>query len=308
MSGESIIVKPVEPVKTVKPVESVLPVEPVEPVKPVESVLPVEPVKLELPEFIVVVPYRDRSNHRALFTQMMPYILEGKRYEIVFTHQCDKRPFNRGAMKNTGFLYLKKFYPNEYKNITIVFNDVDVMPWYKDQFDYKTVPGEVKHFFGFGWALGGIIAINAGDFERINGFPNIWSWGLEDNILEKRCNVAGIKINRENMVLFDTENKNIINLQHGGVRLLSDYIGPKYTLDTGVDGIKSLYNMNLDVVKITNNIVEVKVTTFETGESLSSPFVKFAKLTNVNERPPVSFNAKMRLKSNTIRRRTLKFN
>jgi len=277
---------------------------------PVEEKTSVEEtpvVEAVVPEFIVVVPYRDRPNHRAVFMQMMPYILEGKRYEIVFTHQCDTRPFNRGAMKNTGFLYLKKFYPNDYKNITIVFNDVDVMPWYKDQFDYKTVPGEVKHFFGFGWALGGIIAINAGDFERINGFPNIWTWGLEDNILEKRCIRAGIKINRENMVLFDNENKNIINLQHGEVRLLSDYIGPKYGLDAGVDGINSLYNMNLDVVKITNNIVEVKVKSFETGESLNSPFVKSAQLTDMSKRPPVTFNAKMRLKSNTLRRRTLMF-
>jgi len=256
-----------------------------------------------IPEFIVVVPYRDRENHRALFTQMMPYILEGRQYKIIFTHQCDQRPFNRGAMKNAGFLYLKKFWPDDYKNITIVFNDIDSMPWYKEQFGYKTVPGEVQHYFGYKWALGGIIAINAGDFERINGFPNIWTWGLEDNILEKRCLKAGIKINRENQVLISRENKNIISLNHGNVRLLSDYIAPKYYQDTGMNGVYSLYNMKLDVVNIANNIVEVKVHTFQTGESLNSPFVKTMESVDLSTRPPVTFNKMMNIR--TKRRKTL---
>lgn len=260
-----------------------------------------------IPEFLIVVPYRDRPNHRAVFMQMMPYVLEGTRYEIVLTHQCDTRPFNRGAMKNTGFLYLKRFYPNDYKNITIVFNDIDVMSWYKGQFDYKTVPGEVKHLYGYAWALGGIVAINAGDFERINGFPNIWTWGLEDNILEKRCLRNGIKINRDNQVLINEENKNIINLHHGTVRMLSDYIGPKYSMDNGTDGIRSLYNMKLDVEIITDKIVEVKVKTFETGESLNSPFVKTSKLTDLSKRRHVRFDARMRIKSHNIKRKTLMF-
>lgn len=256
-----------------------------------------------VPEFIVVVPYRDRPHHRAVFTQMMPYILEGRQYQIVFTHQCDKRPFNRGAMKNAGFLYLKRVWPNDYKNITIVFNDIDAMPWYKEQFGYKTKPGEVQHYFGYTWALGGIVAINAGDFERINGFPNIWTWGLEDNILEKRCLKAGIKINRDNQVLVNNKNTNIINLSHGNVRLISDYIAPKFDNDVGIDGFNSLYNMNLGIVNITNNIVEVKVYTFETGESLNSPFVQTMELIDLSKRKPIMFDKKVII--HPIKRKTL---
>ena len=95
-------------------------------------------------------------------------------YEIYFAHQCDNRPFNRGAMKNLGFIAIKNKYPNHYKDITFIFNDVDTFPGEKGMIDYITTPGIVKHYYGFNFALGGIFSICGADFEKAKGFPNFW--------------------------------------------------------------------------------------------------------------------------------------
>jgi len=235
-------------------------------------------VKEVVPEIVVIVPYRDRAPQRFAFTRIMPHILEDKNYQIAFVHQRDKRPFNRGAMKNLGFYYVKQTYPEHYKDITIVFHDVDNLPWYKDQFSYQTTKGIINHFYGFTRALGGIFAIKGVDFEQVNGFPNIWTWGLEDNIMNLRCGKLGKHVIRPQFVSSEKDNKNIVGLWHGWDRLINTHIENKYKYDNGSDGIRSLSNIVYNVVPDGDNIVEVNVTAFSTGESLNSPFVSGAKM------------------------------
>ena len=110
------------------------------------------------------------------FTVYMKFLLEDmptEKYRIYFVHQCDNRPFNRGAMKNIGFLAIRNMYPNEYKNITLVFHDVDNLPYTKGILNYDTRPGAVKHFFGYSFSLGGIVSrretLNARAGIRISG-------------------------------------------------------------------------------------------------------------------------------------------
>ena len=62
-----------------------------------------------------IIPYRNRLAEKANFINHMSKILEGQDFKFIFVHQKDKRQFNRGAMKNIGFLYIRKTNPSAYK-------------------------------------------------------------------------------------------------------------------------------------------------------------------------------------------------
>jgi N-terminal region of glycosyl transferase group 7/N-terminal domain of galactosyltransferase len=163
-----------------------------------------------VPKFVFIVPYRDREKDYLVFSEKIKYILEDvprADYAIHYVHQCDAREFNRGAMKNIGFMAMRDRYPSDYRDITFVFNDVDTLPLLKNTFDYETVPGTIKHFYGFTFTLGGIVSITGGDFEMLNGFVNLWAWGFEDNALNNRAVAAGLNIDRS--VFFPIADKNV---------------------------------------------------------------------------------------------------
>ena len=91
-----------------------------------------------IPKVVFVVPYRNRPQHKFFFSNYLTSVLKGSlNYEIYFSHQCDARAFNRGATKNIGFLAVKQKYPDDYQNITFVFNDIDTVP-FSNIFDYIT--------------------------------------------------------------------------------------------------------------------------------------------------------------------------
>ena len=165
-------------------------------------------------------------------------------YEIYFVEQKNTLPFNRGAMKNIGFLALKYKYPNHYKDITFVFNDVDTVPYSKNIIDYTTTSGIVKHFYGFKFALGGIFSIRGDDFEKTNGFPNFWSWGGEDNYMQKRVEHVGLYIDRS--VFFNIMDKNILQLCDGIKRLICRKEAATVVNMTTADGIITIRNLNYE--------------------------------------------------------------
>ena len=175
--------------------------------------------EIKIPKRIFIVPYRNRAQHKFFFSKYMSFILEDKDdYEIFFSHQCDARTFNRGAVKNIGFIAARNKYPEHYKDITFIFNDVDTIPFNKI-FNYETNHGVVKHYYVFKYALGGIVVIKGSDFERTNGFPCFWGWGMEDNVLQKRCERMGIKIDRS--VFYNIGSPEILQLFDGISRIIS---------------------------------------------------------------------------------------
>lgn len=222
-----------------------------------------------IPKLVFIIPYRDREQEYKFFSQHMQNVLEDipmTDYKIYYVHQMDKRDFNRGAMKNIGFLVIKKLYPNDYKNITLVFNDIDTMPYYKNFLNYETEFNNIKHFYGFQNSLGGIFSIKAGDFEKISGFPNFWSWGFEDNLLQKRAMEANINIDRSEF--YPPFDPNICHIKDGVTRTVNRKEFDRYMSDTK-EGLHSIYGLEYNIVDSTGFI---NVTSFFTGNEPKSEF------------------------------------
>jgi hypothetical protein len=221
---------------------------------------------LIIPKKVFIVPYRDRAENRAEFLHLMTTVIledETEPYEIYFAHQCDTRPFNRGAMKNIGFLAIKQKYPLHYKEMTFIINDVDTYPAKKGLIDYTTTAGTVKHYHGFTYTLGGIFAIKGADFEKCRGFPNFWGWGLEDNLMQTRCEQAGLIIDRSIFYpIGDTVN--ILRPFDGFIKTVSRRDGTVYKWGTP-DTFLHIRNLNYSIAQYNNltNVFMVNIATFD---------------------------------------------
>lgn len=192
---------------------------------------------------VFVIPYRNREHQKHFFDHYINYLLEDvdpSTYEIVFAHQNNNLPFNRGALKNIGFLYAKEKY-SYYKDIVFVFNDIDTLPYKKGLLDYRLQKNEVKHFYGFKFCLGGIVAIRGEDFERINGFPSFWYWGWEDTVLYERALSAHLHINRSQYYEFG--DSSILHLMDGIYKDVSLKTRDLYNQGIILDGLNTLQNI-----------------------------------------------------------------
>jgi hypothetical protein len=205
----------------------------------------------KIPKRVFIVPYRNRVQHKFFFSKYMSFILEhSDDYEIYFSHQCDVRTFNRGATKNIGFLAVKEKYPEHYKNITFIFNDVDTIPFNKI-FDYETTHGNIKHYYGFKYALGGIVVIKGSDFEMTNGYPCFWGWGMEDNALQKRCDALKLKVDRT--IFYNIGSPEILQLFDGISRIISKKDPWRGENDNGIDGIKTIKQLKYTIDEKSEN-------------------------------------------------------
>lgn len=216
---------------------------------------PTTPPPARPPKWAFLVPYRDREPHRFFFQNYMTYLMEDHvehdgatgDYLVLFVEQMDARPFNRGAMKNIGFLAIKGMFPDAYKDVVLVFNDVDVLPYTKNLLRHEPPAGggTILHHYGFEFALGGIFSIRASDFEKMNGFANYWTWGFEDNLLQNRAQRHGIHVDRSNF--FPLNDMRILHINDGYKKSLNRTYMYELISDTGGNGISTLQNVEYDV-------------------------------------------------------------
>lgn len=202
----------------------------------------------DIPSLIFIVPYRNRELEKIHYSIYINYLLEDCKfhYEIYYSEQSqDNRPFNRGAVKNIGFLAIKNKYPNNYRDITFVFNDIDTLPFKKNKINYLTSSGLVKHYYGYKYTLGGIFSIVGSDFEKIGGFPNLWGWGLEDNIIQKKIEKNNITIDRSQF--YPIKSREFININSGQYKTMNrsevDMI-----FKNKYDDIYGISNLNYNII------------------------------------------------------------
>ena len=220
---------------------------------------------------VFIVPYRDREPQKAIFLSHMKTLLKGEKdYEIIFAHQKDKRKFNRGGMRNIAFIYVKKTY-NNWKDITLVFHDIDYLP-YKKMFNYDTLQGVVTHFYGLKPAFGGIWAIKGIDFEKIGGFPNYWAWGFEDNKIRSEWIKSGGKINYDQFVEYTDARIVKLDCSNYGhdTRIVNKH-NLWYAQNANyISGYHTIRDLKYDVKVIENNIKMLDITKFYTEKKESS--------------------------------------
>jgi len=235
-----------------------------------------------IPSIIFIVPYRHRTQHRKFFTNYIEIVMKDyPRYswDYYFAHQVDERPFNRGAMKNIGFLAIKQKYPMHYKDITFVFNDVDTLPCDKGIINYETQQGYIKHFYGYEYTLGGIVSVKGSDYERINGFPNFWGWGQEDNCLNIRALRNKLIIDRS--TFFKSGDHSILQLYDGLTKTITRSNDEISKNDNGFDGIRTIRQLNIEFVD-----KDIVVRHFDTPRKWDQENYKpISILPNNNKRP-----------------------
>jgi len=138
----------------------------------------------------IVVPYRNRADHfNEFMSDAIPYFdSTGIDYRVIVVEQDDAAAFNRGMLCNIGFKEAKKL-----KCDYVVFHDIDMIPIDVD-YSYSNHPVHLAtDNIPFDTYFGGMTLFPIEDFEKINGFSNLyWGWGYEDDDLRYRCDRHGV--------------------------------------------------------------------------------------------------------------------
>jgi hypothetical protein len=151
----------------------------------------------------IVIPYRNRADHLNKFVPLVrAYFARDKLdreipYRVLVIEQEHGLPFNRGALKNVGFVLGRN------ESAYTCFHDVDYLPVWAD-YSYPRIPTSIV-WYGANHTIdhtletffGAVVLIDNKQFSMVNGYSNsYWGWGYEDDDLRNRFGSAGIRIGR----------------------------------------------------------------------------------------------------------------
>jgi hypothetical protein len=161
----------------------------------------------------IIVPYRERRQHLDQFVpHMRAYFARDKLdkdidYRVLIVEQETGLPFNRGALKNAGFLLA------EAQSDYCCFHDIDYLPiwadyspadrptpivWYGAE-ERPIAPGRTKLVAKHNLALffGGALIVPNSIVRAVNGYSNdYWGWGWEDEDVKARFATLNIATGR----------------------------------------------------------------------------------------------------------------
>jgi hypothetical protein len=144
-----------------------------------------------------IIPYRNRKEHLDEFIRRFNEYTKDIDAQFYIVHQFYAGDFNRGALRNIGFMEFCKLRPDG----LFIFHDVDTYPTYWGSIQYDTKLGEIRHPIGYPKInLGSICCFWKPEFEKVNGYPNYWGWGIEDVTIMYRAINLKIHIDEENIV------------------------------------------------------------------------------------------------------------
>jgi len=156
----------------------------------------------------VIIPFRNRERQLKIFLRHMHPVLyrQSLFYQIFVIEQSGDDPFNRAGLFNIGFKEALKTADFN----CFVFSDVDLLP--EDDRNSYGCPTSPRHMsvaidkfdyrLPYEGIFGGVGAFKREDFEKINGFSNLfWGWGGEDDDLYARIRARGFKLTRPSMMI-----------------------------------------------------------------------------------------------------------
>jgi hypothetical protein len=204
-----------------------------------------------------IIPYRNRKEHLTEFVNRFSKYREENNLDAEFyvVHQMNSAKFNRGALNNIGFLEVCKTRPDE----LFIFHDVDTYPTYWGSIQYDTQLGQIRHpicdRYNAPRNLGTICCFWKNEFERVNGFPNYWGWGIEDNTILLRVTRLGLYVDESNGVDLN-DPKRCFNPGH--------YRSPKNNDSAKIN--TELYKQELESTDMGNGLSAIEYTVLSSFE------------------------------------------
>ena len=151
----------------------------------------------------ILIHYRNRKEHLDSYLRSIESYNTHTPYEMIVVEQEEGKPFNRGLMKNIGFMLRNP--ESEY----VIFNDDDYIPTESMFLEYMKKTEVCRYLSAHHRCLGPVVGFHPKCFENTNGFPNvIFEWGVEDRILFYRTIHKGYNIKYENNTL---DNRSVVN-------------------------------------------------------------------------------------------------